>query len=166
MQLPWHPSWISCDSEKICFPFLHKIVLMICERYHQNGCRNHIEHPLNGKTMYPLVMSDCIAKVAGDHIGLYAFINTPILINVNSLVMHQCCLEDGFFVENKKKTYLFIYENCFGVLKLCFSFFQCSYDFFIYSMYLLTPKHVGIDTKIYILCQILGKLLSFYKSPK
>ena len=49
MQLPWHPFCISSGSEKMCFPFLYKIVLIMCERYHDNGCRHHMEQPLKGK---------------------------------------------------------------------------------------------------------------------
>ena len=51
--------------------------------------------------------------------------------------------------------------HCFVLL--CF---QCSDKIFIYLMYLLMPKNVGTDIKINFLCQILGKLLSFYRNSK
>ena len=43
--------------------------------------------------MYPLAMSGCIATVAGGHLGLCMFSNTPILINVNSFLINQCDLD-------------------------------------------------------------------------
>ena len=51
--------------------------------------------------------------------------------------------------------------HCFFLL-----FFQWSDKTFIYLMYLLMPKNVGTDIEINFLCQILGKLLSFYKYSK
>ena len=43
--------------------------------------------------MYPLIMSGSIATVAGGHLGFYTLINTSILINVISLLIHQCDLD-------------------------------------------------------------------------
>ena len=43
--------------------------------------------------MYLLAMSGCIATVTGGHPGFCMFSNTPILINVKSLLMHQCDLD-------------------------------------------------------------------------
>ena len=49
MHLPSHPFWISSGSEKMCFPLLDKIVLLVCEKYHHNGCRYHKDQLLKEK---------------------------------------------------------------------------------------------------------------------
>ena len=92
IQYNLHPSWISSGFEKNVFPFHDKIVLIVCERYHHNGCRYHIDQLLKRKTMYPFPMSANIATVAGGHLRFYMSINTTILINIHSLLMHQCDL--------------------------------------------------------------------------
>ena len=176
MQHPWNPSWISNGSEKKCFPFLYKIVLIVHEIYHHNACMYHIEQLLKGKTVYPLAMSGCIATVAGGHPGFYMFIKTPILIDVILILMHQCDLNSWRWkwkIQENKHTYLLmkialVYYNCaFHCFVVVFSgFFFDEIMKILYIQNTCSHKNVGIDTEINFLCQTLGKLLSFYKSPK